>query len=84
MVAWVSTVALVATDTIVVRSPGCQGRMVAQVATVAPRSSTAGILVLFNNSVRTAKKTTLYHYDDQFVNAVTGNNRCLHWESYDT
>jgi hypothetical protein len=43
---------------------------VAQVATVAPRSSTAGTLLLFNNSVRTAKKTTLYHYEDQFVNSV--------------
>jgi hypothetical protein len=28
-----------------------------QVATVAPRSSTAGSLLLFNNSDRTAKKT---------------------------
>jgi hypothetical protein len=30
---------------------------VAQIATVVPRSSPAGTLVLFNNSVRTAKKT---------------------------
>jgi hypothetical protein len=30
---------------------------VAQVPTVAPRSSTADTLLLFNNSVRTAKKT---------------------------
>jgi hypothetical protein len=30
---------------------------VAQVATVTPRSSTAITLLLFNNSVRTAKKT---------------------------
>jgi hypothetical protein len=58
--------------TIVVRSPrlpgfqdrhghacrhGRPGRHVALVATVAPRSNTAGTLLLFNNSFRTAKKT---------------------------
>jgi hypothetical protein len=43
---------------------------VAQVTMVAPRSSIAGTLPLFNNSVRTAKKTTLHHYEDQFVNDV--------------
>jgi hypothetical protein len=34
--------------------------LVTQVATVAPRSRTAGILILFKNSVRTAKKTQLF------------------------
>jgi hypothetical protein len=26
---------------------------------------------------------TLHHYKDQLVNAVSGNNLCLHWESYE-
>jgi hypothetical protein len=43
---------------------------VARVATVAPRSCAAGILLLSNNSVRIGKKTTLHHFQDQFVNAV--------------
>jgi hypothetical protein len=30
------------------------------------------------------KNTTLHHYKDQLVNAVLGNNPCLHWESYET
>jgi hypothetical protein len=43
---------------------------VTQVATVAPRTSTAGTLLLFNYSVRTAKKTHHHQNVDQFVNAV--------------
>jgi hypothetical protein len=56
MVTHVATVAQVAT--------------VALVAMVAPRSSTASTLLLFNNSVRTAKKTTLRHNEEEFVNFV--------------
>jgi hypothetical protein len=28
------------------------------------------VQIIFKNSVRTAKKTTLHHYKDQLVNAV--------------
>jgi hypothetical protein len=31
--------------------------------------------LIFNNSVRTAKGTTLHHYKDQLVNSIKGNNR---------
>jgi hypothetical protein len=30
--------------------------------------------MLFKNSVRTSKRTLHHHYNDQFVNAVQGNN----------
>jgi hypothetical protein len=43
--------------------------MVATVATVAPHSSTAGTLLLFNSSVRTAKKTQ--HFTITKINWLT-------------
>jgi hypothetical protein len=56
----------------------------AQVATVAPRSSTAGTLLLFNNSVRTAKKThvttmktSLFMLFEEII-AVYTENRTKH------
>jgi hypothetical protein len=42
---------------------------VAQVATMAPRISTAGNLLLFNSSVRTAKKTP--HFTITKINLLT-------------
>jgi hypothetical protein len=30
------------------------------------------------------ENTTLHHYKDQLINAVQGNNLCLHWKSYRT
>lgn len=35
------------------------------------------VKIRWKNSVRTAKKTTFYHYKDRLANAVQGNNRCL-------
>jgi hypothetical protein len=40
--------------------------------------------IIFNNPVRTAKKANLYHHKYQSVQAVQGNNRSLHKESYRT
>jgi hypothetical protein len=55
----VATVVQVATVALVAKVA-----TIVHVATVAPRSSTAGTLLLFNNLVRTAKKTALHHYED--------------------
>jgi hypothetical protein len=40
--------------------------------------------MLFKNSVRTSKSTTLHHYRDQLVKAVYGNKPCLQLGQYKT